>query len=321
MNKILNLIKQYNVERLQFVNDGMNKNYINQYVNHIYIINLKHNKIRRNYVVKLMEKYNINFELISVPKLNEQEYNIISENNKITLGEAGCYLSHMFCLNDAIIKDYSKIIIFEDDIILHKRFNELFEETTKKKFYDILMLGASDFHFNKLNSRHIDTNINAYKPQLETKSLYGTYSILYSNCGLKEVFITRLKTPTFFDDKLIQFIYKFNNTFYVLYPNLVVSDFSTTDINHKFWITSEALEKYYYKCCFDANFNFIEYNFIYLKLLELITINESISYEKNILETLFIFFRNNTKKINKIKNRLVYNFFSISDLKYIIFTQ
>jgi GR25 family glycosyltransferase involved in LPS biosynthesis len=123
MNKILNLIKQYNVERLQFVNDGMNKNYINQYVNHIYIINLKHNKIRRNYVVKLMEKYNINFELISVPKLNEQEYNIISENNKITLGEAGCYLSHMFCLNDAIIKDYSKIIIFEDDIILHKRFN------------------------------------------------------------------------------------------------------------------------------------------------------------------------------------------------------
>jgi hypothetical protein len=183
------------------------------------------------------------------------------------------------------------------------------------------MLGASDFHFNKLNSRHIDTNINAYKPQLETKSLYGTYSILYSNCGLKEVFITRLKTPTFFDDKLIQFIYKFNNTFYVLYPNLVVSDFSTTDINHNFWITSEALEKYYYKCCFDANFNFIEYNFIYLKLLELITINESISYEKNILETLFIFFRNNTKKINKIKNRLVYNFFSISDLKYIIFTQ
>ena len=118
----------------------------------IYVINLETDRIRRNYIIKLMEKYNINFELISVPKLNEHQYKCIG-NSHISLGEAGCYLSHMYCLNDAIIKDYNNIIIFEDDIILHKKFHLLFENTVKHCNFDILMLGANDFHFSKINHK------------------------------------------------------------------------------------------------------------------------------------------------------------------------
>ena len=66
-------------------------------------------KLRRNYIIKLMEKYNINFELITVTKLEQSQYYIIG-NNKISIGEAGCYLSHMYCLYDAIKHNYDNII-------------------------------------------------------------------------------------------------------------------------------------------------------------------------------------------------------------------
>ena len=59
----------------------------------------------------------------------------------------GAYLSHMWCLRDAIIHNYQKFIIFEDDIIFLKNFHEQFKKIILHKNYDFLMLGAS--HFKK----------------------------------------------------------------------------------------------------------------------------------------------------------------------------
>ena len=142
------LINTYDVKRKHIINDINNSFYINNYVSHIYVINLEEDIIRRKYITILMQKYNINFEFIIVPRLRQVQYDSISNSN-INLGEAGCYLSHMFCLNDAIINNYDKIIIFEDDIIFHKKFCQLFEEVTKQHIFDILFLGASDFNFSK----------------------------------------------------------------------------------------------------------------------------------------------------------------------------
>ena len=52
-----------------------------------------------------MEKYNINFEFIIVKKLQQCKYDLI-KNNFRNIGEAGCYLSHMYCINDAISNNY-----------------------------------------------------------------------------------------------------------------------------------------------------------------------------------------------------------------------
>ena len=321
---ILQIINDYNVSRKLYVNDKLNQIYINKYINKIYIINLHNNILRKNYVIKLMEKYNINFELIIVPTLSNEEYEIIN-NKHINLGEAGCYLSHMFCLNDAIVNNYQKIIIFEDDIILHKQFHLLFENITSSVFeyeFDILMLVCNDFHFRKLNYKFVENNL--YKPHINSKFLYGTHAIMYSSEGLREMFMTRLNSPTFMDNNLLEFSNKFRTTFFISYPNLVVSDYSQTNINHNFWITNKLKEKYYLKKCFDDKFNFTDYNFIYLKPLELCTtVDFSKSYAENMINTLKLFFNNdiNENNINIIYTRLVYVFFSVHDLKFISSTK
>jgi len=316
---ILKIINDYNVSRKLYINDTVNQLFINKYINKIYIINLHNNTLRRNYVIKLMEKYNINFELIIVPTLSNEEYEIIN-NKSINLGEAGCYLSHMFCLNDAIINEYQKIIIFEDDIILHKQFHFLFENITSHFDFDILMLGCNDFQFRKLNCKFVENNL--YKPHINTKFLYGTHAIMYSSKGLRELFTSRVNTPTFMDNNLIEFSNKFRSTFFISYPNLVLTDFSQTNLDHNFWITNKLKEKYYLKNCFDDNFNFTDYNFIYLKPLELSTVVDfSKSYAENMMNILKLFFYNNINNANIIYMRLVYDFFSLQDLEVISFSK
>ena len=75
---ILHIINNYNVKRISFKNDEFISNYINEYVNHIYVINLESDRIRRNYIIKVMEKYNINFELIIVPNLGNDEEKLVA---------------------------------------------------------------------------------------------------------------------------------------------------------------------------------------------------------------------------------------------------
>jgi GR25 family glycosyltransferase involved in LPS biosynthesis len=314
---IVKLINVYNVNRIQFINDPNNTLFINNFINRIYIINLETDRLRRNYIIKVMEKYRINFELIIVPRLEQEQYNIIG-NNKIKIGEAGCYLSHMFCLNDAITNNYDNIIIFEDDIILHKDFHNIFKKYMTENVLDIFMLGASDFHFRQTNSKLLNIEKSIYNPDSNTKFLCGTYAIFYSKAGYNQMFNARLEYPTFMDDNLIQFLGDFKNTFYISYPSLVAADVSSTNIEHDFWITNILRDKYYYKNCFDNQFDFSEYNFIYLGLLVDCIIDINLSYRDNILETLNIFFKTDFEKINNIKNRLEYNFFTIDDLKFII---
>lgn len=314
---IMNLINNYNINRIQYINDSDNNLFINNFVNHIYIINLENNKLRRNYIIKVMEKYNINFELIIVPKLEQKQYENIG-NNKINIGEAGCYLSHMFCLNDAITHNYKNIIIFEDDIILHKDFHNIFKKNITENSFDIFMLGASDFQFRRKNLKILDVKKSVYVPDLTTNFLCGTYAIFYSSDGYRSVFDTRLENPTYMDNNLVQFLKTFKNTFYISYPCLVAADVSTSNIDHNFWITNLEKDKFYYRNCFNSNFEFSNYNFINLQLLVNFSVNPSLSYKMNILETIKRFFKKNIEKINIIDKRIEYNFFTTEDLIYII---
>ena len=114
VQRIQTVIDTYDVKRKTFINDEPLSMYINKNVEHIYVINLERDQIRRNYVTVLMKKYKINFEFIIVNPISEDQFNAIN-NKSITIGETGCYLSHMYCLNDAIKNNYNNIIIFEDE--------------------------------------------------------------------------------------------------------------------------------------------------------------------------------------------------------------
>ena len=309
-----NIIENYNVLREIFLNDTKNNLFINKYVNKIYIINLKEFEVRKKYIITLMKKYKINFELIIVSRISEEEYNII-KNIKINIGEFGCLISHLYCLNDAIKEKYKNFIIFEDDIIFHKNFHELFETICSKQKYDLLMLGAADFSFEKVNYKLTDNINKIYKPDPNTKQLYGSHAILYSYDAALLLFENKINNITFYDDDLMIYFNKLNNSG-ICYPNLVVQELSTTGLDHNFSIMyNKGKEKNYYQRCFNNIFNFHDYNFIYLDFFSKKYIFKyDLTYEKNINNLLELYYKEQKEIINK---RLVYDFFTVDDLLFI----
>jgi GR25 family glycosyltransferase involved in LPS biosynthesis len=317
---ILKIIEKYNVNRQIYINDASNNIYINKFVDKIYIINLDGDNIRKKYIITLMKKYSINFEFIIVPRITQTEYESIP-NMKITKSELGCLISHLYCLNDSIQNNYENIIIFEDDIVLHKNFHTLFETVTLNQKYNLLMLGVSDFNFVNEKYKLKNNTTNKYKPNIDNYSLLGTHAILYSLEACKFVFETRIKDVTFYDDKLIQFFNNFEEDSFICYPNLAVVELSTTNLNHNFWIFyNESKEKHYYRNCFNNIFNFEDYNFIYLDLFLNIyhIINHNLTYKDNINKILNTKYRHKSHLHHIIRQRLVYDFFDVDDLLYIM---
>jgi len=318
-NFIVNTLKDYKIKNFKIINDKENKNRVNQFLNSVYIINLNDNLLRRNYIILLMKKYGLNYHLIVVERIAEEVYQSIHQrvNNKITKEEIGCCLSHLWCLKNAIKKKYVKFIIFEDDVIFHKKFSELFEKTvTAKPSYDFLLLGRCDFDFNTLNSQYVKDGL--YRPHPESKMLYGAHANYYSLEGAKRMLELKINRFSFFDSDYLSMFHHFKDTAYICYPNLVVTDLSTSNLNHSYYLLTN-MEKNYYMNCFD-NFRFQDYHFLYLDILDKygnIKIRKEDSYESYMNKLLDCYFFTDIER-EEIRNRLSKNFFTLKDVALIL---
>ena len=153
---LLSIIENYKVKVYYFINNKNNK--INNIIKDIYVINLIKNTVRRNYIITIMKKMNINFYLVLVDNLSQDIYNILNTNSSLTKSELGCTISHLWCLNQIIKNKQKNAIIFEDDIIFHKKFKKLFMKLYRPDI-DFLMLGACNFSFYKMNTDLIVNNM------------------------------------------------------------------------------------------------------------------------------------------------------------------
>jgi GR25 family glycosyltransferase involved in LPS biosynthesis len=261
-----------------------------------------------------MKKLNIDFTLVVVERITNENYTIINSNSNISKCEAGCLISHLWCLNDIIKNNHENAIIFEDDIILHKNFKNMLTERLKTN-YDLLLLGACDFSFSQYNYKNIQNNV--YNPSTFDK-LYGAHANYYSLEGAKKIFELKTQNVSFFDSNYKEIFNYFKTKSAICYPNLVVSDISTSNLNHSYNFLS-LNEKHYYNKCF-KNFNFHNYNFIYLNILKNSEINYNYfkNYEEYMNHVLYIFFYD-TEKVKLVKNRLDLSFFTIDDVKTILY--
>jgi len=335
MNQIINAIKNYKVKVVNITNDKfqesnedelnrLNHPRINQKVKKIYVINLIDDEIKRNYIITLMKKIKINFTLVLVERISSELHKSLSNNSKtfISKGELGCCLSHLWCLSQIIIKEYENAIIFEDDIILHKNFESEFMNiyndcTTNNNNLDFMLLGAHDFNFSEKNFKNVKNKL--YRPDETTSNqLYGAHANYYSLKGAKAMFKIRTTEISFFDKEYMMMFNHFNNSSFVCYPNLVVSNVSSSTLNHTREILTQMESEYYSKCF--VKFNFNNYNFIYVNLLDKNLFNfDQIKndYESFIDNCLYHKFHD-LSKINMIKKRFVMNFFDLNDLKLIL---
>ena len=427
---ISNILKKYKATVYDIINTKK-PNYINTRIKKVFIINLEDNIIRRNYILILMKKFNINFSLVVVNRISEKIYSQVG-NKQITKDELGCTLSHMWCLKEIIKNKYENAIIFEDDVIFHKNFKAMFMNIFQRD-YDFLLLGACDFSFNSLNKERViknddkeevkvgkelkvgkdiyqkkelqnstsrvklqiediihnnntkessneekekekekenlslqmneneykndsesdseiidETSVgsektvapviprhyfkqsspaiddtskiiykNVYKPHMNSAKVYGAHAIYYSLEGAKAMYENKTENISFFDKDYMQIFEKFQDSSFICYPNLVISDISTSNLHHAYHFFSKS-EELYYLNCFD-NFSFTDYNVMYLDIIlkhKGVKIKENDTYESYITRLIKYQF-SCAKERDIIKNRFVLDFFTINDLEKI----
>jgi GR25 family glycosyltransferase involved in LPS biosynthesis len=326
---VVDVVKNYKVKIININNNENDEpkkiNEFNKIIKKIYVINLLEDEIKRNYIIILMKKYNINFTLIVVEKITPQIYDSFLNNSSILISknELGCCLSHLWCLYHIIQNNHENALIFEDDIILHKNFINEFVMTHKNctsnnKTLDFMLLGAHDYEFSNKNYRHVKNKL--YRPDETSKHLYGAHANYYSLKGAKAMFKIRTSIISFFDKEYILMFHHFNNSSYICYPNLVVANISTSTLNHNHELLSKKEYDYYNKCF--VNFNFNDYNFMYINLLDINLLQKEDETLESFIEKCFQnTFKNEADKtsaVNIIKKRINTQFFTLEDIKMIL---
>lgn len=325
MNKVDYFLKYYRTMETRCHNDIEEENFINTYLEKIYIINLEENRSRREYIKYVMKKLKINCTIVIVKKINKNVYRLLQEeerkdNEKLTKGEMGTYLSHMWCLNNAIQNNYNKFLILEDDVIIHKKFHQLFEELVKNKEYDFLMLGASHFRYN-LNTYFIKDGI--YKPSFDNLkgNLLGAFACMYSLECAKYLFNLRRQEITYFDNNLYNLFKIFSSTSGICNPNLVIADVSNSNLNHNFGIMGLDNLNHYYSDCY-YNINFCDYHYIFLDMFDKYKFFElNFNDVKKALACILLnYFNNNVKLVQMYLYLIDLKFFDIDIINTLLET-
>lgn len=164
----------YEKDKLEKIKlNNINGRIYNLIFDNIFIINLENYKTRKMYCLKNNKHTNIKFTIFKgVDGKNDKEsIKIFNEYCKKELCYDGCsnlekkykrkminyvgqigYLKSMLnVLEYSKLKKYKKIIIFDDDVILHKNFNNLFMEKLQhiNNNYDILRIGTTFHNYSK----------------------------------------------------------------------------------------------------------------------------------------------------------------------------
>jgi GR25 family glycosyltransferase involved in LPS biosynthesis len=199
----------------------------NIYFNEIYIINLKHEETKKERIIRIFDKYNIKCNFIEAVYGYAPEYEESFEKTKLkNKGIYGYSLSMIKILKDAIEKGHNKILVCDDDIVLHKNFDTKFDEYIKliPFSWKVLFLGLSGpwsfnsntflYHFNFDNK--FTTNLIGCD---------GSFCVGYDKSMFTSIIEQIQKFELPFDTQLIKHLNKnLSIEKYAFYPQIVIAD-------------------------------------------------------------------------------------------------
>lgn len=309
------IIENYNPTIINYNNGKIDDNILNNYP--IFIINLKDNKQRRDYINYIMCVMKINYKLVIVDKLDSDIYDKIGGKYyiKTDKNKLGCAVSHLFCIKLSIDSNYKKFLIFEDDIIFHKRFNELCTVELLNEDFDMLMLGACDFNLNH-NKQLIHKKFNdlyVYKPNIQA---LGAHANIYSISFAKIFYDLKIKFPIYEFDADISKFYK-NHNIYVCMPNLVVCELTTTNLNHEFGYNAIQYNKMIKKI-FPEDFTYNDYKYITINFINHVKDNHNSEHDHTLSQIVndYVKLFNITENMKKtLTDNLICSGYSIKDIK------
>lgn len=217
------------IENNKFNLEEFRKIHPNTYFDNIYIINLKKDIEKRERIIRIFNKYNIKcefFEAVYGKEVPDLKKYYKENTNLKSPGQYGYSLSMIKILEDAIEKNYKKILVCDDDIILKKNFLYEFDLNIKSIPYDwkVLFMGLSgpwSFH-EKIFLYNHDFKLN-YTTNLI--GCDGSFCVGYDSIIFKEIIEVTKEFIYPYDTQLIKYL---NNNLqidkYAFYPHLVIAD-------------------------------------------------------------------------------------------------
>ncbi len=168
----------------------------------IFVVNLKKDKKRKQYIQNISKKIGIKptfIEAINGKEFPNIDKYLFPEKTIKTIGrllgksEIGCILSHQSIYKQILCKKIPYALILEDDIYINKQIKKILnslEKNIKKKTFDTILLGyhgiysRTDLKLKSKVEKNIYTNFNIIK--LKEKA-YGTYGYIISLNGAKKI--------------------------------------------------------------------------------------------------------------------------------------
>lgn len=215
----VNILRESIISKLE-----INQLTVNSYFDHVYCLNLDRRPEKWKAVNRRFSKFGIAVERFSAIDGNFIDSKYLKNHPRLNKYEIGCMLSHYRIIQDAKEKGYQRILIFEDDVLLCKDFNQKFiQKISKLPNWKVLYLGASQWVWNDLKFIEdfylADKTDSTFAYALD-QSVYDDF-LQTSNIKNRPI-----------DNKLFDIQEKYQGQCFVSFPNLVIADVSSSDIRN-----------------------------------------------------------------------------------------
>ena len=248
--------KKLNISNNSFIDNKnkINRPFLNDYFDCIYLVNLKKEVNRRITASFHLKNNNINYTLFEavngytaegIKFFNEYQKNLgklnrYTEFNELEIkrgkrfiesaGAIGYINTYLKILQNAKTQGYKRILILEDDILLHPNFMSKFHQfiSAIKENWKIIQLGASQYNWDSVDNES-SLKKGFYLPRrLDT---CGSFAIGIDSSVYDELIEAESAYDGPFDHLPMGEIYENHlEECFVCYPNIIIPDVGTSSI-------------------------------------------------------------------------------------------
>ncbi len=230
----------------------------NEVFDNIYVLNLARRTDRKLSVLQKLQRENINVQIwdavdgsndeikkeyleyvsLAIPNSNSHELELKYKQKMIKSSGAWAYLkTYKLILEDALKKKYSKILCFDDDILFHENFTNLFDIRIREigTNFKLLYLGATQHSWNFPNALFYKDNskvdFDKEEPYYHPLFTDGSFAVGIDSSVFNLLLEEIDKMNCAFDSgplRTINRIHKYET--FTLQPNIVIADVNESDI-------------------------------------------------------------------------------------------
>jgi GR25 family glycosyltransferase involved in LPS biosynthesis len=162
---------------------------INNYFDKIYVLNLHKRTDRWIDIERRLKRFGIEFERFGATdgSVIKPIWEKFQNQYFTTPNYLACAISHLSIYKDAVSKNYSRILIIEDDVLINQNVHQIFDNTEIPEWEDIFYMGYIPLSDDLSMWTYQIVNEYISEKIFRPKNLWGLYAYGLTNNMMKEL--------------------------------------------------------------------------------------------------------------------------------------